>query len=110
MRIIHNEKVPNPNPNFIPPPSRLPPAPDIPMPEVKPISELKPCPFCGGKNIESRTCDYGTKVMGRPYIVGCRDCKISTSIHPQEARLLGFRSAKEAAETIWNRRRSSHEY
>ncbi len=68
------------------------------------IEKLKPCPFCGGSNIESRVCDYGTKLGGKPYIVGCRDCNISTSMLPQVAKLKGYKSAKEAAEATWNTR------
>ncbi len=66
-------------------------------------NELKPCPFCGGTNIESRFCDYGTKKV-RPYIVGCRNCNISTSVTSQVAKLKGFKTAKQLAETLWNTR------
>jgi len=65
---------------------------------------LKKCPFCGGDNLESRRCDYGTSVMGKPWLVGCRKCKVYVSICPTEARLKGFRGAQEAAETTWNGR------
>lgn len=66
--------------------------------------ELKNCPFCGGNNIESRTCDYGSKKFGKPYIVGCRDCHITTTIVPEAAKLKGFKSAKAASEYTWNQR------
>lgn len=68
--------------------------------------KLLSCPFCGGeKNLESRHCDYGTKArLGKPWLVGCRDCNVYISIHPSEARVKGYKSARELAEAKWNRR------
>ena len=66
--------------------------------------QLKPCPFCGGTNTESRRCDYGTQAAGKPWLVGCRTCKAYFGVVPTEAKIQGYRTAKEAAEARWNRR------
>lgn len=70
-------------------------------------NELKNCPFCTGDNIESRVCDYGIDMRGKPWLAGCRTCKIHMEAYPSEAKIKGYRTAQALAEEKWNRRAES---